>query len=292
MTEMSYFWGGVIIGDAVAAPYSDDEFSYFMHFIATWDRVRQGVLPYQSAIYTGMLSVTNPVGTTLRVNPGVALVDGKLYTSDAAVDFVAAGVSQFWLVGLIKNFAAQTVRLFARGGYASEVAALAALVQTDSVTWEIALATVELDGAGAVVAVTDQRHFVGTPSSFLCRRLGDITDPNWNASGNIIYNVLHHRQLMQAGAEHVHIPNGNIVGTTTITFPIPYDYVPLVYLTIIDVDIGIGTAVGVVHLIASMISSTITQLVVDVECVIPTTADAKIYFNWLAIGPSTLVIAP
>lgn len=166
MVQDSGFWGGLVTGDAAStdilwAAYSDDMHSDLFRKLFTRDRTAQGVI----GGYANELEVTDAGGTTMRVAAGAALVDGKFYENTANVDNVSSGNAVYWLIGLTKNWAAQTVRIFARGTYGSEAAALAALVQTDGTTWEIPLATVLTTAGGDVDVVTDQRKWAIQPST-------------------------------------------------------------------------------------------------------------------------------
>ncbi|KKN66976.1 hypothetical protein LCGC14_0466560 [marine sediment metagenome] len=159
MVESSLPWGGIVTGDAILAPYSDDQWSDMYRKMFIRDRTVQGVV----GGYANELEVTDAGGTTIRVATGIALVDGKFYENTVNVDNASSGNTVYWLVGLQKDFAGQEVRIFARGPYASEAAALLALIQTDGVIWEIPLATVLTDAAGDVDVVTDQRVWVLRP---------------------------------------------------------------------------------------------------------------------------------
>lgn len=159
MTERSYVWEHNGIGDASLSPYSDDEWADIWSFLINYAPSYDGVLFTQRASHTGMLEVTNS-GTTINVATGAALVNGRLYRSNATVSHSATGSSVWHVVGLRESFAAQTVRSFIRGTYASRAAALASLVKTDGTTWEIPLATVEMDGAGAVNQIMDERYYI------------------------------------------------------------------------------------------------------------------------------------
>jgi hypothetical protein len=162
MTQLSLMWGGTTVGDATSAPYSDDEFSDMMDMLLVRDRAAQGILPTTRVGFTNELAVIDAGGATARVQSGAALVDGKLYTNDANVDFTVSGASVHWIIGLRKSWAGQTVRAFARGNYASAALALASLVQTDGTTWEIPLATVLTTAGGDVSTVIHERKFVRT----------------------------------------------------------------------------------------------------------------------------------
>jgi hypothetical protein len=161
MTERSWYWSGISTGDAAlaapyGAPYTDDMFSDLWALLFTSDRTAQGVLLTSHASYSGLLAVTNPSGTTIRVATGAALVDGKLYASDAVVDLSTSGDGSYSVV-LRKTWATQTVRAAIRS---------LGVTQTDGTIWEIELARVVV--ASGVHTVTDMREFVqfsGTPAT-------------------------------------------------------------------------------------------------------------------------------
>lgn len=152
MVETSLPWGGTVTGDA--GPYTDDQWTDIWRKLFTRDRTLEGVLPD----FLSELVVTNPAGLTIRVASGGAIVDGKFYDSTANVDFsgvAPGGGSNFYNVVLRKAFAAQTVRLVLLG---PNVATPDTPTQSDGVTWEISIATVEVT-SGSVVTVTDTRAY-------------------------------------------------------------------------------------------------------------------------------------
>lgn len=154
MTETSYFWGGTTVGDATIAPYDDDEYSDIQRKMFTVNRAVQGVL----VNYLEELLVQNPSGTTIRLNTGAAIVDGKFYEADADVDFsvtVPGAGSNYYTLVLRKSWVAQTVRAAILG---PDVGAPPAVTQTDGTTWEISLATVRVQSSG-VITVTDTREY-------------------------------------------------------------------------------------------------------------------------------------
>lgn len=152
MTESSLPWGGTVTGDA--GPYTDDQWSDVWRKLFTRDRTVEGVLPD----YLGELAVTNPAGVTIRVATGGAVVDGKFYNNSANVDLTGAipgGGSNFYNVVLDKDFSAQTVRASLLG---PNVVSPDPPTQSDGVTWEISIATVEIT-SGGVVTITDAREY-------------------------------------------------------------------------------------------------------------------------------------
>lgn len=155
MAQTSWYWDGLVTGDATLSPYSADEFMDIFRKLFQRDRTLEGVLPD----YLGELTVTNPAGTTIRVSDGGALVDGTYYDNTANVDnsVVAPGSgSNFYTVVLRKGWAAQTVRVALLG---PDAGSPPAVTQTDGVTWEISIATVEIT-SGSVITITDTRNYL------------------------------------------------------------------------------------------------------------------------------------
>lgn len=157
MTETSLFWGGTTVGDH--GRYTDDQFSDFIRKLFQTDRTVEGVI----SDYLNELAITNPAGVTIRVTSGGALVDGKLYESDANVDHTIAAPgagTNYYTIVLRKSFAAQTVRQVLLGPNA---VAYPTVTQTDGTTWEIEIARISITSA-SVISITDQRNFCHYPS--------------------------------------------------------------------------------------------------------------------------------
>jgi hypothetical protein len=152
MAETSLFWGGTTIGDH--GTYTDDQFSDFIGRLFHKDRTLEGVLPF----YSSALATTNPAGVTIRVAPGAAVVDGKLYESSGNVDHTVAAPGagfNYYSIVLTKDFAAQTVRQTLLG---PSTVAYPTVTQTDGTKWEILVAKISVSSAGAIV-VTDARTY-------------------------------------------------------------------------------------------------------------------------------------
>lgn len=158
MTQASYFWGGTATGDATLAPYPDDTFSTILSMLLQYDYTTQGVVYTARAAYTGMLAVSNPAGTTIRVATGIAMVAGRAYLNSANVDNDVNGLGTgYYRVVLQKLEAAQTVRVAILG----PVGGAPPAVTQDAATWEISLATFYFDdGTNTVSSLTDTRDFL------------------------------------------------------------------------------------------------------------------------------------
>lgn len=160
MTERSWFWGGTATGDAAlpapyGAPYTDDMFSDVFSFLFLRDRTKQGVIPSTNPSFNGNLGTTF-TNSTATVTSGLALVDGKLYASDASVALSFPGDGAFYVV-LRKSFLSQTVRL--------ALITQASLTQADGATWDVPIYSVTRAG-GVVTASEDIRCWVIHPKSY------------------------------------------------------------------------------------------------------------------------------
>ncbi len=159
MTEKSYVWGGIVVGDATESPYDDDEWSDLWRKLFTRDRTTQGVIDG----YEGQLVVSNPAGNTIRVPSGAGIVDGKFYENTADIDNILATPAALTRVDrfvLRKTWATQEVRVTVITGV--EGAGVPSLVQIDGTTWDIPLAAVSIT-TGDAITITDERSFCRTP---------------------------------------------------------------------------------------------------------------------------------
>jgi len=147
MAEESYFWDGTT-GDASLAPYDDGELmGVFFRALLNGDG-DQGVLRG----WLNELEVTDGGVDTATVLTGAGLLYGYWYETDANVNVnINAYRGGNCLIIVRAVWATQTARIVAR--------AVGALTQTPGVTYEIPLANVAIDGAGAITLITDTRDF-------------------------------------------------------------------------------------------------------------------------------------
>jgi len=149
MTERSWFWDNAV-GDG--ASYDDDTFMdrYFrMLFNGTGNR---GVLRG----WLNELEVTDGGANTATVLTGGSVVYGMFHESDANVDVNIPNGPRTDLIVARRSWAAQTVRITRIAGPG------AALTQTPDVTYDIPLASVDVD-AGGNLTVTDTREYCAFP---------------------------------------------------------------------------------------------------------------------------------
>jgi len=105
----------------------------------------------------------------LSVATGGAVVYGTIHDSDAAVSVSiptpSTGNSRYDRVVAQRTWSTQVVRIARVSGVAAAVPVVPALTQTANITWEIPLATVFIDDAGAIT-VTDTRAFCAYPTEW------------------------------------------------------------------------------------------------------------------------------
>ena len=155
MAETSYLWDNPGTGDSPALGYGNallNQVIFRMIYNGTGD---QGVIPG----WLNDLEVTDGGVDTATVDTGAAFLYGVWYENDAAVNVnINAYRGGNCLIVVRASWAAQTARIVAR--------AVGALTQTAGVTYEIPLANVAIDGAGAITLITDTRDYC-TPSTSL-----------------------------------------------------------------------------------------------------------------------------
>ena len=148
MAETSYLWDNPGDGDSPALGYGNAllcQVIFRMLFNGTGD---QGVL----RLWENELEVTDGGVDTATVDTGAAFTYGVWYENTSAVNInINAYRGGNCLIVARAVWATQTVRVVAR--------AVGALTQTPGVTYEIPLANVAIDGAGAITLITDTRDY-------------------------------------------------------------------------------------------------------------------------------------
>jgi hypothetical protein len=154
MTERSLFWDGAA-GDG--GPYSSSNVhdQFFRSVLnGTGD---QGVLG-------GWLNELEVSGTTspLTVATGAAIVYGLFYENDTAttvsIPTPSSGFSRYDRVVVRRDWPTQTARVGRVSGVAAASPSIPTLTQTVGSTYEVPLATILVDDAGAIT-VTDARDY-------------------------------------------------------------------------------------------------------------------------------------
>lgn len=154
MAQKSYYWDGLVTGDASLAPYSQD----------VWNRLWQ--VMFSRADNEGVLDNIDDElavsGTTVAVSvaTGKALVDGSLYQSDGLVNIaIPTPVTDPRIDRIVvrKDWSTQTIRVARVPGTENASPTAPALTQIDLSVWEIPLAQA-LITTGGIITVTDERE--------------------------------------------------------------------------------------------------------------------------------------
>lgn len=169
MTEFSFPWSCAIAGDGGPQSYTVEVVEATSRILGNVSPTTDGVVywtdstifPGYTVAVDGLLLVEYMGAQIVRVHPGVGLVQGWLYFNAPDLGYpeftVSGGAANATdIIGLRRDLVGQTVRLFQGRGPAGGTYSL---VQTDAV-WEIALAEIQLDGAGSYSSMTEVRHFV------------------------------------------------------------------------------------------------------------------------------------
>ncbi|OGO12741.1 MAG: hypothetical protein A2Y53_04920 [Chloroflexi bacterium RBG_16_47_49] len=228
-----------------------------------FEGVAPGILDQLLGTYTGV--------NTVRIDPGAAIVDGKMYLNDAAVNVnipnAGAGTVRKDRIVLRCSWAGFTVTLTVLTGSAVDYPLL---TQTTGVTYDIALYKAEVTDAG-VVTLVDERTMA---SQFKARQGGSATV--WSTPGTTNYRLTNLQ--IQCGSGTATILNGNHAVAVAITFPIAFSNKALVLATISSQTL-VDEAVDIVAYTDNTTIFTIS-LIRD-----GTLVNNVIVFNWIAIGP-------
>lgn len=168
MTQNSSPWDGIAVGDAINAPYSSNEWAHLWALLSGAGSTfpNYGILLGSGDGTYDPLQVIASGGSNVDVSVGAALVNGKLYETDAAITLAvganASGNPRIDTVVLRTDYIAQTIRAVIVQGTPAASPVRPTLTQDASV-WEIPLADLALaNGFSSVVQadITDRRRSV------------------------------------------------------------------------------------------------------------------------------------
>ncbi|GAF99362.1 unnamed protein product, partial [marine sediment metagenome] len=172
------------------------------------------------------------------------------------------------------DFGEQTVRVGIRGPDAGGYPVPA---QVPDAIWEVIIAKVRINSAGAIICQNNRRIY--NPSSHVtvpvCVARQGSLPTSWSAPGTTEYNISN-KAKMQVGVTRW---TGSAThGTKVITFPIPYDYNPIVIFTV-------QYPFGANNLISTYVNALSPSAVTAGwnETELATLTDVRI--AWMAIGP-------
>ena len=272
MAQWSFAHEGIVTGDC--GPYTSGQFALMM-------RDTMGVLSSAEGVIAGAgneLAATGVVSPVV-VDTGAALVDGRYYNSSAAENIIvptaAGGARVDWLV-LRYSLATKTVRLLL-------LANGAGFTQNHNVTWDLPLWQVDVT-IGDVITLIDVRERIH-PTAPIYRRLGDDPD-DWDTDAGLGTTVYAPgRSVIQCGQEVIMLSPGGppATGETLITFPVPFAYRPLIFLTCRNSILRPTLSaywVGPGDDPAAVFRLSVYEFVAGGGG-----GTTKIYCNWMAIGP-------
>jgi len=148
MAETSYLWDNPGTGDSPALGYGNALLNQIIFRMITNGTGDQGVL----RTWLNDLEVTDGGVDTADVDTGGAMLYGVWYESDAVENInINAYRGGNCLIVVRAVWATQTAQIVAR--------VVGALTQNPGVTYEIPLANIAINGAGAITLITDTRDY-------------------------------------------------------------------------------------------------------------------------------------
>ena len=162
MTEYGAPFDGILIGDATVAPYSATEWAAreaMLHGVGV-TFPNYGVLEGTGDGSNEVLNVraNSPASSSIIVEIGAALVNGRLYETTAAVTLTvganASGNARIDTVILRADYVAQTVRLILKQGTPA-ASPVRPTLQQDTSIWEIPLADIAVANGFSVINTAD-----------------------------------------------------------------------------------------------------------------------------------------
>lgn len=172
MTERSWVWDGKTVGDATLAEYSASEWASIWRNLFGVGSVypNYGALKGTGGGLHEPLAVTQTgiASVNIEVQRGSALVNGRLYETDAVVTLTIAanssGNPRIDTVILRTDFVLQTVRLVVKQGTPAASPTPPTLTQ-DATIWEMPLANIAVaNGFSTIVQanITQRRRYVNS----------------------------------------------------------------------------------------------------------------------------------
>ncbi len=160
MTQTSYFWDGLVTGDASLAPYDVAEFHERVWKIIFSNNDNQGVISnFENELKLSGISIA------VNVASGAALVDGAFYQNTEEKSFSVPTPTtnpRIDRIVLRKDFVSQEIRLLRVEGTESATPVAPILGQTSESIWEVPLARLSVATDGTF-DIFDDRDFCLTP---------------------------------------------------------------------------------------------------------------------------------
>ena len=275
MAERSQFWDTAgAVGDG-ADTYGAVQLRDMLRAIWTpAGASSEGVL----AGYGGGLAVSG-ASSPVSVASGCAMVSGVYYQNTASVNVAvptpSTGTTKHRVVLQALWGTTQTVRL-ALISSADGTNSYPALTQSDNSRWEIPIAGVTIDTAGAIT-LEDQRDYCHLATALVHRRQGGSSSA-WNSAGSSSYRVGGTR--VQLGCISVSWSGDDKSDLATVTFPQAYSQTPKVRSLII-----VSNDANARKCVLSIESLSKTQLQIRGQRCDLTNVTATYPVQWTVAGP-------
>lgn len=179
MTEKSYVWDGVTVGDGADAPYESSEWATVQRSLIGGERADYGVIDGSGDGTNLPLTVvaSSPVSKVIHLNPGAALVNGRLYINNADLTFTvqdnSSGSPRVDLLVIRRDAVAQTARAVLRQGTPAGSPVPPTLTQ-NSTTYEIPIATIQVANGFASLAQTAIANVANVIGGNSCLYIEDV----------------------------------------------------------------------------------------------------------------------
>lgn len=302
MAQKSFFWTTGGAGDG-ASTYTRADLSVAYAVLAAVPAF-EGLAPS----YLNALVASVPAANTARIGTGGAVVDGKIYNNDAAVDVnipnaIGAGNTRIDRIVLRADWTAQTVRITRIAGVDAASPTAPAITQSSQATYDIKLYQVSVNTSGVVTILLDERqtaqiqaaglaidavtaaaladtiidssHINTQVPTMVQRRGGSASD--WATVGTTIQTVNKVRMVagVQQASSRTYSAYGADLATLTISFPVTFTGTPIFFVWCHDAPF-IEPKVASLGAASAILDTYNTKNAG--QTLSPT-------FTWLAIGP-------
>lgn len=271
MTVTTMLWATNGTGDGTGTGYTDVQTQRLFRQLLMSDPTVQGVIAAADNELVPSASGTSEI----TVGTGAAFIYGLHLYADAATVLTLPSVAADTggIVYAAIDWVTQTGEINVNQNTSGNTA-IPSLTQTALTEWQIPICSYVVNSSGTIytnaakttAGVTDLRRYVGLAGLRMEYRQGGSATV-WGSDGTTTYRVNGSDVLIQAGSG---ITNGS--GTLTITYPVAYSQVPLIFLSVE----GSGTMVGATSRGAS---STAVATTLD-----DGSAAASAVVNWLTMG--------